>query len=55
MSVSAVSWREQVVWPRTVVDIDSLMEGADEGLLMAVVRNVEHVLRPHFPLVIVRL
>ena len=34
------------------VDIDSLMEGADKGLLMAVVRNAEHVLRPHFPPVI---
>src|SRR6218665_141551 len=36
------------------VDIDALMEGADGGLLMAVVRNAEHVLRPHFPLVICR-
>jgi len=29
------------------VDIGSLMEGADEGLLMTVVWNAEHVLRPH--------
>jgi len=36
------------------VDIDSLMEDADKGLLMAVVRNSEHVLRPHFPPVISR-
>src|SRR6218665_72379 len=36
------------------VDIDALMEGADKGLLMAVVRNAEHVLRPHFPPVISR-
>ena len=36
------------------VDIDLLMEGADKGLLMAVVRNAEHVLRPHFPPVISR-
>ena len=28
------------------VDIDSMMEGADKGLLLAVVRNAEHVLRP---------
>ena len=34
------------------VDIDALTEGADRGLLMAVVRNAEHVLRPHFPPVI---
>src|SRR6218665_853617 len=32
------------------VDTDSLME----GLLIAVVRNDEHVLRPHFPPVISR-
>jgi len=36
------------------VDIDSLMDGADKGLLMAVVWNVEHVLRPHFPPVVLR-
>jgi len=36
------------------VDIDSLMEGADKGLLMAVVQNAEYVLRPHFPPVISR-
>src|SRR6218665_1238883 len=36
------------------VDINSLMEGADEGLLMAVVRNAEHVLLPHFSPVILR-
>src|SRR6218665_998602 len=30
------------------VDIVSLVEGADKGLLMAVVQNAEHVLRPHF-------
>ena len=36
------------------VDIDSLMEGADKGLLMAVVRNAEHLLPPHFPLIILR-
>ena len=35
------------------VDIDSLMKGADKGLLMAVVRNAEHVQR-HFPPVICR-
>ena len=35
-------------------DIGSLMEGADEDLLMAVVRNAEHVLRPHFSPVILR-
>ena len=33
------------------VDIDLLMEGADKGLLMAVVRNV---LRPRFPPVILK-
>src|SRR6218665_2507421 len=36
------------------VDIDSLMEGADKGLLMAVVQNDEHVLRPNFHPVISR-
>src|SRR6218665_3233003 len=36
------------------LDIDSLIEGADKGLLMAVVRNAEHVLRPHFHPVISR-
>src|SRR6218665_3146937 len=36
------------------VDIKSLMDEAYEGLLMAVVRNAEHVLRPHFPPVILR-
>ena len=36
------------------VDIDSLMKGADKDLLMAVVRNAEHVLRHHFPPVISR-
>jgi len=35
-------------------DIDSLMDEADKGLLMAVVWNAEHVLRPHFPPVISR-
>src|SRR6218665_1777405 len=39
---------------RDSVDIDSLMEGADKGLLMAVVRNAEHVIRPHFLPVISR-
>src|SRR6218665_3517089 len=36
------------------VDIDALMEGANRSLLIAVVRNAEHVLRPHFPPVIFR-
>jgi len=30
------------------------MEGADEGLLMAVIQNAEHVLRSHFLPVILR-
>src|SRR6218665_2764721 len=36
------------------VEIDSLIEGADEGLLVDVVRNAEHVLRPHYPAVTLR-
>src|SRR6218665_4175638 len=36
------------------VDINSLMDQADENLLMAVVWNAEHVLRLHFPPIILR-
>ena len=38
----------------SVIDFPSCtyMEGADIGLLMAVVRNAEHVLQPNFPPVI---
>ena len=36
------------------VDENSLMEGADESLLMAVDRNAGHALRPRFPPVILR-
>ena len=36
------------------VDTDALMEGANRSLLIAVVRNAEHVLPPHFPPIISR-
>ena len=36
------------------VNIDSMIDGADEGLLMAVAWKAEHVFRPHFPPVILR-
>src|SRR6218665_3745164 len=53
LSDSAVSWRAGCVAEHSV-GIDSLMEGADKGLLIAVVRDAEHVLQPYFPPVILR-